>query len=76
MKAWREPEDVLWRLNKDDRVAEARVPANGLAELRIYTRKTAKGPFDLLFTQTLKDQRAVRSLAAQQKKEFEAQGWA
>ena len=73
------PEDVLWTLHKGDRTAEARLGTvsigGGQPELRLYATRETKGEFGMLFCQVVKDTRAARSLAAEKRAEFEAQGW-
>lgn len=80
MKTWaRDPEDVVWTLHKGDRTAEARIgtvaSSGGQPELRIYATRETKGTFGMLFCQVVKDTRAARSLAAEKRTEFVAQGW-
>ena len=76
MAAWQTPDDILWTLQKGERLAEART-ADGIAppELRIYTKHGPKSKFDLMWSQVLKDVREVRALALDKRKEFEASGW-
>jgi hypothetical protein len=74
----REVEDVIWRLCKDGRVAEARLPFHGQPELRIYATRegnTKVAKFGLIFSQIGKDERVLRTLAAEKRVEFETQGW-
>jgi hypothetical protein len=76
MATWKVPEDVLWTLHKADRTAEARTGTGGdQPELRIYAGSGKQQTYDLLFSQVMKDTRAVRAMAAEKKREFEAQGW-
>ena len=80
MKAWtKDPEDVLWTLHKGERTAEARIgtvaSSGGQPELRIYATRETKGQFVMMFCQVVKDTRVARSLAAEKRTEFLAQGW-
>ncbi len=76
MATWKIPEDVLWTLHKADRTAEARTgTGNDAPELRIYAGAGKQQTYELLFSQVLKDARAVRTMADEKKREFEAQGW-
>lgn len=72
------PEHSLWTLHKNGRTAEARtrmVPAG--PELRIYvTSRQTMEPTDLLWSQVMRDGRAIGDLADEKKREFEARGWA
>ena len=73
-------EDVLWTLQKDGRRVEARLGTEsvggGQPELRLYTTSHEKGTFGMLFCQVMKDTRGARGLAAEKRREFEAEGWA
>jgi hypothetical protein len=79
MKARKTDEDVVWKLQKGDRTAEARIGTlangGGQPELRIYATREDKGEFGMLFCQVAKDIRAARSLAAEKRAEFVTQGW-
>jgi hypothetical protein len=79
MPAWKIPEDVLWRLHKGVRTAEARTiattPGGSQPELRIYTNTAPKSPFAVSWSRVMKDERAARLAAAERKAEFLAAGW-
>ncbi len=79
MPAWKIPEDVLWRLRKGERTAEARtmatVPGGSQSELRIYTNTAPKSPFAVSWSRVMKDDRAARKAADERKAEFIAAGW-
>jgi hypothetical protein len=73
-------EDVLWTLQKGGRRVEARIGTEsvggGQPELRLYTTSEQRGTFGRLFCQVMKDMRSARGLAAEKRREFEAEGWA
>lgn len=75
----RDDEDVVWTLYKGDRTAEARIgtvaSSGGQPELRLYATPDSKAKFVMMFCQVVKDSRTGRSLAAEKRAEFEAQGW-
>ena len=79
MAAWKIPEDVLWRLHKGARTAEARtvatVPGGSQAELRIYTNTAPKSAFSVSWARVMRDDRAARKAADERKAEFIAAGW-
>ena len=79
MATWKIPEDLLWRLHKDLRTAEARtiatVRGGSQSELRIYTNTAPKSPFAVTWARVMKDDRAARKAAEERKAEFLAAGW-
>jgi hypothetical protein len=70
-------EEVLWTLRKGDRVAEARTsPGEGAPQLRIYTGSGPKrDTYGQVSVQMVRDPKALRELADEKKREFEAAGW-
>ena len=76
MGARESQEQVLWTLYKGDRVAEARTSAHDFVpQLRIYTGSGKPATYGLVSTERVIDSKALRALAAEKKKEFEAEGW-
>lgn len=77
MTASSSKEEVLWTLRKGDRVAEARTsPGEGAPQLRIYTGSGPKREtYAQVSVQMVRDPKALRELAEEKRREFEATGW-
>lgn len=78
MSAWKVPEELIWRLQKGVRTAEARTISTvggSELELRVYTNTGPKTEFTVSWSQVVRDDRAARKAAADQKAQFIAAGW-
>ncbi|MDP1570377.1 MAG: hypothetical protein Q8L86_10260 [Vicinamibacterales bacterium] len=74
------PEHVLWTLTKGGRTAEARTRMVPLGpELRVYVSHLETGALELLWSEVFRVQdgggAALRDLAEQTQRDFEARGW-